>query len=278
MEQMSKVMSYFSHSEFLSGLVAFSILIFIRHLIVRSVFKLQFSKPERKQKWMRVARTVTFLVLVLIFVLMWGQELRSLAISLAAVAVALVLALKEVIVSMIGGLVKASYKLFEVGDRITVGEIRGQVIDHNLYMTTLFEIGPGSVSNQFTGRQVKIPNSVFITENFTITPAGNHYTLHIMVVPVALDKDIFIKQEILKKCAEAVCAPYFSVAEEYITNMCLKQAVVVPEIKPRVFYQVKSPKIAEFHVRIPVPFKTMARTENKLQDMYLSELFKKGLG
>jgi len=210
--------------------------------------------------------------------LMWGEELRSLAISLAAVAVALVIALKEVMMSVIGGFVKASYKLFEVGDRITVGEIRGEVVDHNLYMTTLFEIGPGSVSNQFTGRQVKIPNSVFITSNFAITPAGNHFTLHIMIIPVSLDKNLFVKQEILKKCAEAVCAPYFPIAEEYITKMCLKQAVPIPEIKPRVFYQTKTPERAEFHVRIPVPFKTMAKTENKLQDMYLSELFKKDLG
>lgn len=277
MEHITRVFSTMGNFELVSAVTAFLLLLFIRYFLVRTVYNIEFKSLERRSRWLSFTRTVTFIFIVIVFILMWGEELRSLAISLAAVAVALVLALKEVILCIMGGIVKASYNLFEIGDRITIGKIRGEVIDHNLYQTTLFEVGPGPTSNQYTGKQVKIPNSLFLTDSFFITPSGNHYTLHVMVVKSTLDKNIFEKQKVLLEAAQAVSAPYATLAEEYISNMCKKQGVKTPELKPRVLYETTSSTEVEFHVRMPMPFSALARTENKVKDMFLSEVFKRNL-
>jgi len=265
----------FTLSSFLSAVVAFSILLLVRYLLIRAVQGLNYKNFEARHKWTSIVRNISLVMVVVIFFSMWGEELRSMAISLAAVAVALVLALKEIILSFIGGLLKVSSHLFEIGDRITVKGIRGEIIDHNFLTTTLFEIGPGERSNQYTGRQIKIPNSVFITGSMIITPGGNHYTLHVFTLPVVLDNNMFAKQKILLEAAEAVAAPYAQLAEEYITRMCRKQKVKVPDLKPRVLYEIPDPKTAEFHIRIPVPFDSMTRTTNKVKDMFFAEMFKR---
>lgn len=263
-------------SSFLSAVVAFSILLLVRYLLIKAVQGLNYKNYEARYKWTSIVRNITLVMVVVIFFSMWGEELRSMAISLAAVAVALVLALKEIILSFIGGLLKVSSHLFEMGDRITVKGIRGEIIDHNFLSTTLFEIGPGETSNQYTGRQIKLPNSVFLTESMMITPGGTHYTLHVFTLSVVLDSNMFEKQKILLGAAEAVAAPYAQLAEEYITRMCRKQNVKVPNLKPRVLYETPNPTTIEFHIRMPVPFDSMTRTTNKVQDMFFSEMFKRG--
>ncbi|MGH1468979.1 MAG: mechanosensitive ion channel domain-containing protein [Bdellovibrionales bacterium] len=277
MEQLKHILLDVLYSSYFSSIMGFMLLILVRHLLIRAVMGLSFKDYERRQKRVTATRNFTFFLLVLIFFLMWGEELKSVAVSLSVVAVAVVLALKELIISFTGGLIKVSSKLFEIGDRVTVKGMRGEIIDHNLFTTTLFEIGPGQYSNQYTGRQIKIPNSVFITDSLVVTPSGNHYTLHVATLSVALDKNIFEKQKILLEAAQAVSAPYMQLAEEYITRMCRKQNVRVPDLKPRVLYETPNPTTVEFHIRMPMPFKALTRTENKVKDMFFAEMFKRGL-
>src|SRR5690606_27740699 len=97
--------------------------------------------------WLFIAKRLPGIILLIGILFIWGQELRDFALSLVAVAAALVLATKEVILCLMGGLLKASTKLFENGDRISVSGYKGKVIDHTLLTTTLIETGPGR-SNQ----------------------------------------------------------------------------------------------------------------------------------
>jgi len=277
MEHILAAVKSFSNVEFLTGALAVALLIFSRFLLIRAVDKIQFQKIERKKRWMNVTRSLTLLLLCFVFIFTWGKELQSLAISLAAVAVALVLALKEMILCLMGGIFKATHRLFEIGDRITINGIRGEIVDHTLYMTTLFEVGPGPTSNQYTGRQVKIPNSSFLTSSFFITPSDSHYILNVMVIAATLNKNLFEKQEILLKAAKAVAAPYMQNAQENIESTCKKQGVKVPDLKPRVLYETTSASTLEFHVRMPMPHSALTRTENKVKDMFLHEVFKRGL-
>ena len=117
---------------------------------------------------------------------------------------------------------------------------------------------------------------MFLEKSMFITPKGDHYTLNIFTVPTKIDKNFFEKQQLLLDSAKAVSAPYFVLAEEYITKRCRTQGVEVPQLKPRVLYEISNPNEAEFHVRMPMPFSELTRTENKVKDMFIGELMKKG--
>jgi len=266
-----------TQQEFIVTLLFFALLFFVRLMLIRAVQRINFKVQETKRKWLTFVKNITLILIIFIFFMMWGEELRTLAFSVAAVAVAFAIALKEIIMCFIGGLIKATTRMFEIGDRITIAGKRGEVTEHTILSTTLLEIGPGEQSNQFTGKQIKIPNTFLVTESIFVLPQGENYNLNVLVIPSVLDKNIFVKQQILMEAAKAVGEPYFKVAVENITKRSRLQGVKVPDLKPRVLYELPDPKTVHYHVRMPMPFDSLTRTENKIKDMYLSECFKRGL-
>ncbi|WP_146429413.1 mechanosensitive ion channel domain-containing protein [Blastopirellula retiformator] len=75
-------------------------------------------------------------------------------ISILAFAVAVVIALKELIQCISGSIMKAVGRPFKLGDRIEFHNIRGDVIDHNVLTTTILELGPDQMTQQLTGRAI----------------------------------------------------------------------------------------------------------------------------
>lgn len=274
MEHIEYLVINITHREFIATFLFFALMFLIRHLLIRAVHQINFKKIDTKRKWLSSMKNITLIIIIIMFFMMWGKELRTLAFSVAAVAVAIVIAFKEIIMCIVGGFLKTTTHMFDIGDRVTINGKRGEVTEHNLFTTTLLEVGPGSHSNQFTGRQIKIPNNLLITDSIFVSPKGENYNLNVLVIPVHLDEHVFTRQELLKKAANAVCEPYFNVAEENISARCRKQGVRVPDLKPRVLYEITEPDQVDFHVRMPMPFSSLTRTENKIKDMYLSECFK----
>src|SRR6185312_1988323 len=76
----------------------------------------------------------------------WAQQLNTLAVSLVAIAVAVVLATKEMILCISGTVLRIRTNAYTLGDRIQIGSLRGNVLDQTLLATTLIEIGPGQMS------------------------------------------------------------------------------------------------------------------------------------
>ena len=103
-------------------------------------------------------------------VLIWPEQLRTLALFL--VAVAIVLATKELIRYLTGGFLKMAARSFPIGDRVEVNNLRGDVINQTMLTTTIMEIGPGQLTHQYTGRSIALPSSIFLSA------AGDQRDLH----------------------------------------------------------------------------------------------------
>ncbi len=110
--------------------------------------------------------SVTIIITIMIFII-WIQNLNSLTIYLGVLSAGLALALQEVILSMAGWVLILVRRPFEVGDRIELNGIQGDVIDIRMFQTSLLEIGNWVDADQSTGRIVHIPNSmIFKSESF----------------------------------------------------------------------------------------------------------------
>jgi small-conductance mechanosensitive channel len=118
-------------------------------------------------RWRAQIRNITIVVVLLAVTIVWAQELRAVAISVAAIAAALVLATKEFIMCLTGSMLRASGGSFRVGDRIEVAGVRGDVLDIGPLTTAVLEVGPGHSIHQRTGRKITLPNSVFLANAVT---------------------------------------------------------------------------------------------------------------
>ena len=131
--------------------------------LILSAVRSRHLPPAEVRRTVASTRTAVLSVLAIGTAALWFDELKTFALSLAAVAAAIVLATKEIILCVSGTFVRTSSNAFEIGDRIECNGVRGDVIDITLLTTKILEIGPGHLAHQQTGRAIVIPNSLFRT-------------------------------------------------------------------------------------------------------------------
>lgn len=113
---------------------------------------------------------VTFLIGILGFCSIWFDNPTRLATGLGLVSAGLAFALQRVVTSFAGYFVILRGKNFNVGDRISMGNVRGDVIALTFIQTVIMEMGeppalqsedPGMwvMSRQYSGRIVTISNA-----------------------------------------------------------------------------------------------------------------------
>jgi len=113
-----------------------------------------------------IVYTIVTISLMLVFFI-WIQNLNSITIFLGVASAGVALALQEVILCMAGWMLILTRHPFEVGDRVEINGVKGDIIDIRLFQTAMLEIGNWVDADQSTGRIVNVPNSfVFKKENY----------------------------------------------------------------------------------------------------------------
>ncbi|WP_159652504.1 mechanosensitive ion channel family protein [Vibrio atypicus] len=118
---------------------------------------------EEQRSWMSRTKNGTFVITVLLLFVLWQSEINEFALSVTAIAVAIVVASKEIILCFTGSIQRASSRSFRIGDWIEVGKICGEVIEHNMMATVIQEIDLYHGQYHFTGKTATLPNSMFFT-------------------------------------------------------------------------------------------------------------------
>jgi small-conductance mechanosensitive channel len=118
---------------------------------------------EERRNWMSRTKNGSSALTVLLLFILWQSEISEFALSVTAIAVAIVVASKEIILCFTGSIQRASSRSFRVGDWIEVGKICGEVIEHNVMATVIQEIDLYHGQYHYTGKTATLPNSMFFT-------------------------------------------------------------------------------------------------------------------
>ncbi|MBC8366489.1 mechanosensitive ion channel [bacterium] len=108
-------------------------------------------------------------VLVVLFV--WFGNVTGLVAYLGILSAGLAIALQDPVTNLAGWVFLAIRKPFTVGDRVQIGEHRGDVIDMRLFQFSLMEVGNWVDAEQSTGRIIHIPNG-WVFKNSTANYTG----------------------------------------------------------------------------------------------------------
>jgi small-conductance mechanosensitive channel len=211
-------------------------------------------------------RNFSLLVALMALLFVWRTELRAAALSLAALSVALVLAGKELLTSVLGYIHRTTTGTFRFGDVIEIAGVKGEVIDQTLLSTTLLEM---SEEHQFTGRVVQFPNSFYV-----VHPLKNHsrigeYQLGILTVPLAAGEDVEAAKLRLESVAREVCRDFVAPTEAALRELEGEQFVVMPSAEPRVTVRLPDAGKIVLALRYPCPGNRRTRTEQEILLAYL---------
>lgn len=248
-----------------TGLVVLAMLVG-RIMAARVITRANWDSPETSRRWMVQTRNIIIGFGVLALVFIWAEELRVIGLSLVAVAVAVAISGQDVIRSALASIVGATSRVYSIGDRIIVGDVRGYVVDQKLVLTKLLEIGSGNVR---TGRVISIPNSRLLTDAVVNETAGHKYILHSLKVPVRRSEWQHA-QGVLLRAAEEAAAPFVEGARAQMEALAREHALPQPIVEPFVLAKPSDAETVEMTVRVPAEAQFVWRVENEILQAWLS--------
>ncbi|MGQ0556242.1 MAG: mechanosensitive ion channel domain-containing protein [Nitrospiraceae bacterium] len=253
----------------LKSLILLLFLIIVRALAVRWIAGNPTLSMESKRRWVVTTRNSVVFAFLIGLVIIWAHELQAFAVSLVALAAAMVLATKELILCWSGAALRVGGKVYAVGDRIQIAGYRGVVLDHDVFATKLLEIGPGQSAHLYTGRVAVFPNSLLFTNTLIKENPDQEYGLYTLMVPIKADDDWRKAECTLMEAAKAECAPFM---EEAVRQMkLLEQANLLeaPSPEPRITIQLPDSGKIHLVLRFPAPDRGRSRIEQAILRRYL---------
>ncbi len=205
---------------------------------------------RRAAFWTRQGVSLTTSLLGLLgFVSIWFDNPARLATGLGLVGAGLAFALQKVITSFAGYFVILRGKTFNVGDRITMGGVRGDVIALNFIQTVIMEMGqPPSVqgadpemwvqSRQYSGRIVTVTNSKIFEEPVYNYTRDFPFIWEEMHLPISYSDDRGVVESILLEAAGKETVKIEEIAASALTILEDRFSIRSGDIHPRVYMRL----------------------------------------
>jgi small-conductance mechanosensitive channel len=152
----------------------------------------------------RILRLLVAVVLVFVIISVLFVNWYAAVVGLGLVSLVLGFALQTPISSFIGWIYILLRAPYRVGDRIEIGDARGDVIDVGYLDTTLWEIGGRHLSTDHpSGRLIKFPNTnVFSTPVFNYSWPLFPYVWYEIKFHIAYESDLEFVASTMQRVAE----------------------------------------------------------------------------
>lgn len=192
---------------------------------------------------------VTFILGIVGFVSVWFDNPTRLATGVGLLGAGLAFALQKVVTSFAGYFVILRGKTFNVGDRISMGGVRGDVISLNFIQTVIMEMGeppalqsedPGMwvMSRQYSGRIVTISNAqIFETPVYNYT-RDFPYIWEEMHIPISYKDDRQKAEQIMLEVVERHTKQISQMAEPELERLKHRYFIEAADVYPRVFLRI----------------------------------------
>jgi small-conductance mechanosensitive channel len=230
---------------------------------------------------------VIAIVLIVGLVSLWFDNPSTLTTAAGMVTAGLAFALQRVVTAFAGYLVILRGKTFSVGDRITMGGIRGDVIELTFLQTVIMEMGqpaegdagdPAWVqARQYTGRIVRVTNAVIFDEPVYNYTREFPYIWEEMRIPIPYTADRNRAENILLTAARNHTAKIAEIGEEAIRQLEQRYVLKRSDLQPQLYWRLTDNWI-EMTIRFLVHDSGIRQVKSAMSREIIAELDQAKIG
>ena len=218
----------------------------------------------------------------------WFDNPARLATGIGLVGAGLAFALQKVITSFAAYFIILRGKTFNVGDRIVMGGVRGDVISLTFFQTVIMEMGePPSVqtarpdvwvqSRQFSGRIVTVSNSKLFDDPVYNYTRDFPYIWEEMQLPIAYKDDRAVVESILLTAAQKETVQIADMAAAVLHDLEDRFLLAPIDLQPQVYCRLTANWV-ELTVRFLVKTHDVRGLKDRMSRYIIAELDKHNIG
>lgn len=257
--------------------------------LVGKTMRRQDHAATQSRFWIRQGiGLVSAVILILGLLSIWFTDPTRLATALGLVTAGLAFALQQPVTAIAGYFVILRGSTFNVGDRISMGGVRGDVMQLGFIQTTIMEMGqPPSVqsadpamwikSRQFTGRIVTVSNSKIFSEAVFNYSRDFPFIWEEMAIPITYAADRNKVESIMLAAAQKFSGDHGELASPAKADLQARFGVDPIDLVPKVFYRITDNWL-ELTVRFIVTSHGVRSVKDSMSRYILTELDASGIG
>ncbi|WP_209331322.1 mechanosensitive ion channel family protein [Lunatimonas salinarum] len=214
------------------------VMLLINKLSVKFIYRGDSDQMRKQYHWRKVVEYTTSIIGLLIIGNLWVSNFQSITTFLGLLSAGIAIALKDIFVNIAGWAFIYLRKPFDVGDRIEIGGIRGDVIDLRLFQFSLLEIGNWVDADQSTGRVMHIPNGKVFTDPQANYSIGFNYIWNEQSIYITLRSDFKKAKTILLDILNEHLKDELMLAEKEFKRAKHECLIVYKQFTPMIFTNI----------------------------------------
>jgi len=250
------------------GVIFYSLSIGVSKVITKRVKDL-----KKRYKYRKNVYYITTLLFLLIVSGIWLENLRTIATVLSIIGAGIVVALREVIINIAGWMFIVIRKPFEIGDRIEVGEVKGDIIDIGLFRVSILEVKDWKGGEQSTGRIVGVPNLFVFKEAVFNYTKGFEFVWDEIVVVVTFESNWEKARKVILKHLKEITKGVEEKVKTKLQYMANRYVIYYKKLTPIVYVTIEENGIGLVG-RYLVEVQKRRMVRNKISENVLSEFEK----
>lgn len=215
------------------------LIIFLIRMVSMRVVRRRVDDIKRSYHIRRVVNYVAGFLAVLLIARVWLTGLQDFATFLGLLSAGLAVALSDLLANLAGWMFILARRPYTVGDRISIDQHTGDVIDIRLFQTMLLECGEWVDADQSTGRIIMVPNGMVFKATVANYTHGFEHVWDELGVLVTFESDWKKAKELLREIATTHAESLSTGVQEQIRRAASKHMIFFRNLTPIVYTSVK---------------------------------------
>lgn len=252
--------------------IGFAIILMLRFFFKRTLNN-RIKGTDSKYKARKALNILVYFLFFMVLLIVFNDKISNLGVALGMLAAGIAFALQEVIMSIAGWINILTANTISIGQRVKIGEIKGDVIDIGVFSTTIMEVGEWIDGDLYNGRIAIITNSFVFKENVHNYSAEFPFLWDELYIPIRLESDYELARKLFTDILNETCGDYAERSQSKWKTLSNKYRVEDARVLPMVSLRFDENWIT-FTLRYVVDYKMRRKTKDIIYTRVLDELKK----
>ena len=221
------------------SLFVLAVIYVVRMFILGVIHRRKHDDIRLQYRWRKTTTYLGSFLAAFILWRIWFAGSVNISTYLGLLSAGMAVALKEPIENIAGWAFILLNRPFDVGHRIQVGDIRGDVIDQGMLTFVLMEVGEWIDAEHSTGRVLHVPNGRVFRDSVANYGAGFEFIWHEIPVLITFESDWKKAEKVLSEVVERHGASASEKAADKVKKASSKYMIFYQKLTPTVYTTVK---------------------------------------